>query len=891
MSAVELPVVDPDQGAPAGPLLRTLALCDLVDSTGLVERLGDQRTAALMRRHDRLARDLLHRYNGQEIDKTDGFLVLFERPIQAIAFALAYQRELARLGEAEQVPLQARVGVHVGDVMIWQNSPGDVVQGAKPVEVEGLVKPVTARLASLALPGQILVSGVATSLAQRAHEELGAVAARARWLHHGRYLFKGVPEPLVVYEIGEPGVAPLRLPPYTGKAHREVPWWRRPATVAIEAVLILSALAVAGWFVFRPQPAIAFAQRDWIVLGDFQNLTGQTSLDDSLRTALRIGLEQSRYVNVVSDLQVRDTVRRMQRDPAQTRIDRTVGAEIAMREGARALVLPIVAEVGGKLRVTTEVVDPNTQATVYSESAEGDGVASVLPSVDRINKALRGRLGETLAAIGSDSPPLAKVTTSNIDALRAYSLGLRAHIEGRWADSLLLFDQATKVDGDFALAYLGKARVKLSSDDRAGALADVRAAQALREHLPPRETLMLDALAATYGKPSDALDKWKVLGSLYPDAYFAHANYALYSWQYTNRYDAAIEAVRKAINDKNPYLGQAHYLYGTLLLATDRVDAALKELDTAQSMRGHGLGLVLAEAYAAQRKFDLADKALADSKPSGVASNDIFVRRTAIALDADRGRLARVRTLTADAAREGGAVGALYERVFRSIAISLEPFGEGDGDGDAYAAPLKSFVDAELAAAGRREESDNQFAVFNVLLGGYVAARRGDAALARRAVDAVAEADVAGFVVQQHLRAIVRAEIARAGGKPDEAVALLRERIDGTELYLTHVALRDALTGAGQRDEARAQDDWLAAHRGRAYGEFNHLQALKPLNVIESNVALLHGAELALAANDRDGARTALAQFAQAWPDPSGLPAIARRAQVVRDALAQPEKP
>ncbi|HJU38781.1 MAG TPA: putative peptide modification system cyclase, partial [Tahibacter sp.] len=106
MSAVELPVVDPDSGAPAGPLLRTLALCDLVDSTGLVERLGDQRAAALMRRHDRLARDLVHRNQGQEIDKTDGFLVLFERPIQAIAFALAYQRELKKLGEAEQVPLK-----------------------------------------------------------------------------------------------------------------------------------------------------------------------------------------------------------------------------------------------------------------------------------------------------------------------------------------------------------------------------------------------------------------------------------------------------------------------------------------------------------------------------------------------------------------------------------------------------------------------------------------------------------------------------------------------------------------------------------------------------------------------------------------------------------------
>ncbi|HWU53548.1 MAG TPA: putative peptide modification system cyclase, partial [Tahibacter sp.] len=227
------------QGA---PLLRTLALCDLVDSTSLVERLGDQRGAALLRRHDRMARDLMLLHQGQEIDKTDGFLILFERPIHAIAFALAYQRELLRLSAEERETLRARIGIHVGDVLVWQNDPGDVVHGAKPLEVEGLVKPVTARLASLALPGQILVSGVAASLAQRAHGELGANADRTRWINHGRYRFKGVPEPLVVYEVGEAGIAPLRLPPYSGKAWREVPWWRRPGTMFIEAGIAAAAI-------------------------------------------------------------------------------------------------------------------------------------------------------------------------------------------------------------------------------------------------------------------------------------------------------------------------------------------------------------------------------------------------------------------------------------------------------------------------------------------------------------------------------------------------------------------------------------------------------------------------------------------------------------------------
>jgi class 3 adenylate cyclase len=82
-----------------GTVLRALVLCDLADSTTLVERLGDKTAAELIRRHDRLVRVALQRHGGREIDKTDGFLLLFERPIEAVAFALEYQRGLRALAE------------------------------------------------------------------------------------------------------------------------------------------------------------------------------------------------------------------------------------------------------------------------------------------------------------------------------------------------------------------------------------------------------------------------------------------------------------------------------------------------------------------------------------------------------------------------------------------------------------------------------------------------------------------------------------------------------------------------------------------------------------------------------------------------------------------------
>ena len=264
-------------------LLRTLVLCDLADSTALIERLGDRAAAELIRSHDRLVRDLVAAHEGREIDKTDGFLLVFERPIQAVAFALDYQRQLAELAARLREPLTARVGIHVGDVVVWDNQRDDVDRGAKRTELEGLAKPITARLAQLALPGQILLSGTVYDIARSAQGELGKVLSKVRWLAHGRYAFKGVPDPVPVFEIGEEGIAPLKPPPWSSKAHREIPFWRRPIVIGTELLLLLVAILVPLLYLLKPQPAIAFANRDWVVVGDLRNMTGESKFDDSLR--------------------------------------------------------------------------------------------------------------------------------------------------------------------------------------------------------------------------------------------------------------------------------------------------------------------------------------------------------------------------------------------------------------------------------------------------------------------------------------------------------------------------------------------------------------------------------------------------------------------------------
>ena len=234
-------------GSPVTPLLRAVLLADLVDSTAFIQSFGDARAAVALQQLDLRIRDLLEFTGGRLIDKADGLLAIFERPIQAVDFALRYQQALREFSSSEGAALLARVGIHVGEVMTWSNADSDILAGAKPLEVEGLAKPVAARLMALAFPGQILISSMAQALAQRAQPELGERAERLRWAAHGRYRFKGVPAPILVHEVGEAGIAPLRRPASSSKAWRELPVWRRPPVLAAEAVLFVAAIAFYGY--------------------------------------------------------------------------------------------------------------------------------------------------------------------------------------------------------------------------------------------------------------------------------------------------------------------------------------------------------------------------------------------------------------------------------------------------------------------------------------------------------------------------------------------------------------------------------------------------------------------------------------------------------------------
>lgn len=831
MSAVAAPL-PPPPGDPqaAAPQTRTLLITDMVDSTGTVERLGDRAAADLFRGHDRLVLELQRRWRGRLIDRSDGLLLLFERAIDGLGFALDYQRGLHDMGKARGLDLKARAGIHVGEVLTWHNEAEAVEVGAKPLEVEGLAKPMAGRLLGIARPGQILLSGTAESLARRATTELGDRGGQLLWKAHGRWRLKGVENPIDVWEAGEPGFAPLRRPIPDGKSRRDVPKWRQPLALAAQLFLVAS-LGLLTWFFTRPQPAIAFSERDWVVVADMRNLTGQPVLDDSLQQAFRISLEQSRHVNVLSDLKARDTLARMQRG-ATTALDREVASEIALRDGARAVILPTVAEVGGRVRVSAEVIDPHSQTTVYSEFADGDGLDSVLASVDDVTAALRARLGEEVKAIQRDSEPLPAVTTSNLDALRAYALAQEAFAKNDYPKALRLYQRATQLDPKFGLAWQGVAKAHYGLLEMPQANDALLKAQSLRDHMPPKDAMYVDGWVAELTAPKQALSLWQELADLYPDYERAQANVAIRLLR-ANRFKDALPYAERAAHPKSSIIAAGHDLLGRARLGSGDEKGAFEAFRIAH---GHGAAdakLRQAEALAAQRRFAQARQML-----EGMGADD-YRRSSALAHFAadqsswDRAveHLDEAITLISKGGRDVPSKAALeFAR-----AVALEQAGQSDKSFDA----LKSLAERTQVALGASTLADAQDQVGILLAIALEAHRAGQHDYARELTRSIRAQGWPERLpdIDSHL-VLVRSEELIAEGRAGEAIKLLQAELKrGSARFQAWRTLARAHAAEGNEKQAQRVALEAEANRGFAYAELGCYRCQMIVNLVPARQA------------------------------------------------------
>jgi eukaryotic-like serine/threonine-protein kinase len=333
--------------------------------------------------------------------------------------------------------------------------------------------------------------------------------------------------------------------------------------------------------------------RDYVLISDFENQTGDPVFDRSLATALATSLDQSSVANVYSRERVTETLKRMEK-PDVEHIDEALALEIAEREGIKVVVVPTISGVGESYRLGARIRAVSSGRDIKTEVSSAKNKASVLDAVDELAAAVRGDLGESIQTI-SESKPLAAATTRSLEALKQYSLGLEKHQAGQAQEARTLYENALRIDPTFttAKAELGMLHMDQAAMDIPHFDAEL-GKQLLREavkdlsNLTEKEKYAILAFHAQWVERDleKAAGYDKALLAIYPAYPMAYSNL---SWVYNRmrRSEESVAAAKEAIRlDPRLLIAYAN-LAGVQLYQQADVESALETCQRALQVDPH----------------------------------------------------------------------------------------------------------------------------------------------------------------------------------------------------------------------------------------------------------------------------------------------------------------
>jgi eukaryotic-like serine/threonine-protein kinase len=245
------------------------------------------------------------------------------------------------------------------------------------------------------------------------------------------------------------------------------------------AAVLLALLAAGGVFYFRHSPKLT--EKDTIVLADFTNTTGDTVFDSTLRQGLSAQLEQSPFLNLLSDERIAQTLALMAQ-PKDARLTRELAREVCQRTASAARIEGSISSLGSQYVVGLKAVNCRTGDVIANEQAPASGKEQVLKALGEAATKMREKLGESLASVQKYDAPPERVTTPSLEAMQAYSLGNQAWvIKGDDSSAISLFQRAVNLDPNFAMAY-ARLATAYSNQGQTGRVAEnMRKAYELRE--------------------------------------------------------------------------------------------------------------------------------------------------------------------------------------------------------------------------------------------------------------------------------------------------------------------------------------------------------------------------------------------------------------------------
>jgi eukaryotic-like serine/threonine-protein kinase len=257
------------------------------------------------------------------------------------------------------------------------------------------------------------------------------------------------------------------------------------AAVAI-VIAFVAAVLIAGIGYLTHSHANRLTAEDMIVLGDFANTTGDSIFDDTLKEALTVSLRQSPFLNVLPQSRVAKTLKLMTLAPTAA-LTPAVANEVCQRAGSKAYIAGAIGSLGTEYVLGLKVVNCRSGDTLAQDQITVASKEQVLPALGNAVTKLRGELGESLTTVQKFDVPLTEATTSSLEALRAYSQGLKAWNTKGEAEALPYLKRALELDPKFASAYASLGTVYKNLERPTLASESISKAYELRERASERE--------------------------------------------------------------------------------------------------------------------------------------------------------------------------------------------------------------------------------------------------------------------------------------------------------------------------------------------------------------------------------------------------------------------
>jgi DNA-binding winged helix-turn-helix (wHTH) protein/tetratricopeptide (TPR) repeat protein len=597
----------------------------------------------------------------------------------------------------------------------------------------------------------------------------------------------------------EHSTQPETAPPLESGSKSASPRYRKlAALLSVAAALAIAMAAVLDSS--RPHPALT--EKDVIVLTDFSNRTGEPVFDSTLRESLAIGLEQSPFLNVLSDIRVNQTLKLMGRSPGD-RITQDVGREICVRTSSKALLTGSISKLESQYAMELKAISCETGDTLAAVEAEASSRDKVLQSLGQAANSLRLKLGESLPSLQIHSKPLEEVTTSSLEALQAYSDGVTVYPRKGAAEAIPFFKRATELDPNFAAAYAYLGPLYGNLGETISDIEYTRKAYELRDRLTALEKYIVSGLyyQQVTGELPRAIEQYKLLVKIYPRYYWGHNNLG---GTYMDRgmFGQAATEYRQAITlDPDNYHG-----WGALSLTY----ADLGRLDEAQAVLNEGVA----------RKIDAPDMHSVTYYLAFLRGDEAAMRQQlnwaiaktgaeydVVSLESDtqayHGRLVKARELYATA-----TAAALRDDV-KETAAEIEAFGALREAEVGNLAKARQGAQAAVAMSNGRDVRS---------LAALALATAVDSAGAQKLTDDLQSEFPLDTILQNYWLAAVRARVELNHGRAQHALDLLQAAIPyetGRTGPLVPVYLRgQAYLAAGNGPAAAAEFQRVLDHPG-----------------------------------------------------------------------------